>query len=177
VPEITPEEQAKADSYREQAKASRQRAYESFERSDTDGFMSQWASTITANELDLKAELIEQGGVIETSALFDLSGHLILAKEIETRFGWAWMILDPENPKGQAKAWFNPSKAKSESTRRKTNAAKGYYIGRVKAKAYIKIIASGSGMSGAASAYPGYQLWRNEETGAPEIMEIIDNGQ
>lgn len=175
--DITPEEQAKADSYREQAKASRQRSYESYQRSDTDGFLSQWASNITADELEMKAELIENGGVIETSALFDLDGNLIFAKEIETRFGWSWMILDPENPKGQAKAWFNPSKAKSESTRRKTNAAKGYYIGRVKAKAYIKIIASGTGMSGAASAYPGHVLWISAETNAPVITEIVDNGQ
>lgn len=174
---ISPEEQAKANSYREQAKASRQRSYDSFERSDTDGFMSQWASNITAEELEMKAELVEMGGVIETDALFDLAGNLILAKEIETTFGWAWMILDPENPRGKAIGWFHRSKAKSPATRRKNEAAKGYYVGRVKAKAYVKIIASGSGMSGAASAYPGYQLWRNEETGAPEITEILDNGQ
>jgi hypothetical protein len=173
----TPEEIEKAESYRQQARDSRKRAHDSFERSDTDGFLSQWANDITARELEMKAELIEMGGVVERPALFDLDGNLVLAKEIETQYGYAWAILDPENPRGRFLGFFNESKAKNPERKRATDARKGYYVGSAMVKGYVKIVASGTGLSGAASAYPAILSWRNEETGAPEIVEIVDNGQ
>lgn len=174
---ISQEDQQRADDLRRQAAESRKRAHESWERSDTDGFVSQWASNITSDELIMKAELIEAGGSYERDLLFDLEGNLILAKEIETRYGWTWMILNPDNPKGQALGFFNESKTKSPVTREKNNAAKGYYVGRGMVKGYVKIFASGTGLSGAASARPGIAPWRDDETGGYVVTEIIDNGQ
>jgi hypothetical protein len=174
---ITPEEQAKADSYRQQAADSRKRAYESYQNSDTDGFVSQWASGITADELIMKAELIEDGGSYERDLLFDLQGNLILAKEIETQFGYAWAILDPEHPRGRFLGFFNESKARKQETKIKNDAKKGYYVGRGRVKGYVKIFASGTGLSGAASARPGIAPWFDDETGGYVVTEIIDNGQ
>jgi hypothetical protein len=174
---ITPEDKAKADDLRRQARESAQRARESWERSDTDGFVSQWASNITHDELMLKADLIEAGGSYERDLLFDLQGNLVLAKEIETRYGWAWMILDPNNPTGPALGFFNESKAQKRETKIKNDARKGYYVGRGMVKGYVKIIASGTGLSGAASARPGVLPWRDETTGGYVVTEIIDNGQ
>lgn len=50
---------------------------ESYERSDTDGFVSQWASGLTAQKHRLQAELAESGGKTEASALFDTNGNII----------------------------------------------------------------------------------------------------
>lgn len=174
---ISKEDQERAASLRQQAADSRKRAAESWERSDTDGFVSQWASNITADELIMKAELIEAGGVYERSVLFDLEGNLVLAKEVETQFGWSWGIMDPDNPRGRFLGWFNPSKARNEETARRNNARKGYYVGRAMIKGYVKIYASGTGLSGAASARPGYAPWIDDETGTYVVTEIIDNGQ
>lgn len=174
---ISDEDQAKADALRQQARDARKRSADSWERSDTDGFVSQWASNITADELIMKAELIEAGGSYERDLLFDLDGNLVMAKEIETRYGWAWMIMDPDNPKGSALGFFNESKARKAETKIKNDAAKGYYVGRGRIKGYVKIFASGTGLSGAASARPGIAPWRDETTGGYVVTEIIDNGK
>jgi hypothetical protein len=158
---------------RDQAKAARKRAYESFIECDTDGFLSQWASNITADELEMKADLLEKDNLHEFTALFDsVTGDLIPdAREVETRFGWAW--VHTVNGRSQ---WFNPSKAKDPEVRRRNNAKKGYYLGRVLAKARVKIIASGTGLSGAASARPGIVPDFDMETRTLQVVEIIDNG-
>lgn len=174
---ISSEDRKRADDLRAQARGNEREKYRSQEESDTDGFVSQWANGIIASELLLKADLIESGGSYERDLLFDLEGNLILAKEIQTRYGWAWMILDPDNPKGSALGFFNESKAKNPATKIQNDAAKGYYVGRGMVKGYVKIIASGTGLSGAASAYPGILPWRDETTGGYVVTEIIDNGQ
>lgn len=175
--QISKEDQERAAALRQQAADSRKRAAESWERSDTDGFVSQWASNITADELIMKAELIEAGGSYERDLLFDLQGNLVLAVEIETRYGWAWMIKDPDNPKGPALGFFNESRAQKRETKIKNDAKKGYYVGRGRVKGYVKIFASGTGLSGAATARPGYAPWRDDETGGYVVTEIVDNGQ
>lgn len=174
---ISAEDRQRADDLRAQARGNEREKYRSQEESDTDGFVSQWAHGITAQELLLKADLVESGGSYERDLLFDLDGNLVLAKEIETRYGWSWMILDPDNPTGPALGWFNESKAKDPERKRATDARKGYYVGRGMVKGYVKIIASGTGLSGAASAYPGILPWRDETTGAYVVTEIIDNGK
>lgn len=160
------------ETLREQAKESRRRAYESFVNCDTDGFLSQWASNITADELEMTADLIEAGKVHEFTALFTADGELIKdAREIETRYGWSWL----HKVDGEAR-WFNPSKAKSADTRRANNAKKGYYLGRVLAKARVKIVASGTGLSGAATARPYIVPDYDQETWTLQVVEIVDNG-
>lgn len=158
---------------RDEAKAARKRAYESFIECDTDGFLSQWASNITADELEMQADLLEKDNLHEFTALFDsVTGDLIPdAREVETRFGWAWV----HKVDGRSQ-WFNPSKAKDPEVRRRNNAKKGYYLGRVLAKARVKIIASGTGLSGAASARPGIVPDYDMETKTLQVAEIIDNG-
>jgi hypothetical protein len=53
-----------------------QERHESFERSDTDGFPSQWASGLTAQWHRLATEIADLGGRHEFPALFDGEGHL-----------------------------------------------------------------------------------------------------
>lgn len=153
---------------REEAKRLNQASRESFERSDTDGFLSQWASDITASKKRLEANLIEAGGVAEFPALFDNKGNLIAdAREVHTRYGWAWVHGNSQ--------WFNPSNARTAAKRRENNAKKGYYEGRVKAKARAEIVGSGTGLSGAANARPAIVPLKNRD-GSMMITEVVDDG-
>lgn len=162
----TPEE------LRAEAKQHDRDAYESFERCDTDGFLSQWASGIMAREKQMRADLMEAGGYAEFPALFTTDGRLVPhAREVETRYGWAWVY---DNDEGYT-VWFNPSKARNEETRIANNAKKGFYIGRVTAQAYVKIVASGTGLSGAGSARPA--VLPVIENGQMIIRDIVDNGK
>lgn len=159
------------DELRAEAKQHDRDAYESFERCDTDGFLSQWASGIMAREKQMRADLMEAGGYAEFPALFTTDGRLIPnAREVETRYGWAWVYNTESGP-----VWFNPSKARDDDKARANNAKKGYYIGRVTAQAYVKIVASGTGLSGAASARPA--VLPVIENGQMIIRDIVDNGK
>lgn len=127
---------------RARAAESERKAQESWDRSDTDGFMSQWALGLSASKDRLQAEIDENGGRFEFAALFDLDGNLVPAKLIDTRYGLAWGILPDDDPHGRFVRWFNPSSARSDVTRLKNNRRKGYTEGRVLAPA--KAVLSGT---------------------------------
>lgn len=63
--------QKTAAELRESAAHEDQLAADSFERSDTDGFLTQWAHGITADRDRLQANIVENGGVWRLLALFD----------------------------------------------------------------------------------------------------------
>jgi hypothetical protein len=70
----------RARELREQAARARQQEQESFDRCDTDGFLSQWASSITAAEKDREADLANRGGLVISEALMDVdSGQIVCA--------------------------------------------------------------------------------------------------
>lgn len=149
------------DQWREESRACSRRSYESFERSDTDGFLSQWASDTTAREYDLCADLADANGQWEFRAVFSLAGELLDAREVETKFGWSWMIRQAD---GTA-AWFNPSEAKNGERRYKTDTGKGYLIGVIRTEGRV---VSRSGSS-----------WNVYHTVVPvdgSEITIIDNG-
>lgn len=60
-----------ANEHREAAAACRKRSSDSFERCDTDGFLSQWASDLTANEHLLQAEILDNGGMATFTGLYE----------------------------------------------------------------------------------------------------------
>ena len=129
-----------ADQLRADAVAADQRAQESWDRSDTDGFMSQWAAGLTAARLRLQAEITDNGGLAEFPALFDLAGNLVPAKRIQTRYGMSWALLSSADPDSQFSGWFNESKAQDPKRARNADARKGFYVGYVMppAKADLK---------------------------------------
>lgn len=132
-----------ADQHRAEAQRSRNAAAESWERSDTDGFLSQWAQGLAAREHDLAAEIAEAGGVSEFPALFDLDGNLVAAKlvSVPDRYSYhngtrsVWAILASDDPDSRVTAWVNPSHANKSATRRRNMAKKGYTVGTVQAPA------------------------------------------
>lgn len=137
--------------YREQAARHEQDAVDSFERSDTDGFVSQWASGVCAREDRLKAAVAENGGRWRFPALFTLDGELVAAKAVETRFGFAFGILESDDPRSRFVSWFNPSEARSSDRQWTNDGKKGYRVGYVLAPARVELKGSGTGLAGALS--------------------------
>ena len=121
-----------------------QAAQDSFERCDTDGFVSQWAHGMLGDEARLQAQIDERGGVWDFPALFSLAGERADAKLIKGRFGMCWAFL---NPAGEFTGQFIAAFPKRESTMR----AKGYYEGTEVAPAKATLVGSGRGLSGACS--------------------------
>ena len=103
---MTPEQlEAKAVSYR-------QEAADSFDRCDTDGYLSQWALGICAQRDELKAMLLRNGNVYDFPALFDLQGNRVKAKivMVSNRYRYGikeakWLVLDSAD---NAVLWLAP---------------------------------------------------------------------
>ena len=123
-----------ADALREQARLEERKREESFERSDTDGSLSQWAHDQTARRLWKLADLAEQNGMAEFPALFR-DGVIVSAKIIDGHYGAVWMLLDEA---GEPTGEFAPVTPKRASTL----AVRGFTEGLVKRPARV---ASSSG--------------------------------
>ena len=130
---------------REEAAQSRQDVVDSFERCDTDGFLSQWASGLTAQLKDRQASITENGGVSDFPILVDAeTKKLVPAKLVDTRFGTAWSLLDDDGKfTGQFITAF-PAKSS-------TMLSKGFVEARGIFPAVAKIVDDGGrGLSGNA---------------------------
>jgi len=97
------------DTLRAEANARDRRAQESFERCDTDGFLSQWANGITAQKLRVEAEVADHGGLwtFARTRLVRLDGTPTDAREVKTRYGYRWRLDStdewlPVNPAREA---------------------------------------------------------------------------
>jgi hypothetical protein len=108
-----------AEEWREMARGCYKSADESFERCDTDGFLSQWASGQMASIYEACAVLAENGGMWELDQLQDLAGNDVNARIIRTQYGVKWGVIDPETD--QVIEWL-PYRPARESTLAK----KGY---------------------------------------------------
>lgn len=85
-----------AEDFRNEAAAANKRVRDSNERCDPgDNFVSNWASGLSANLADTKAELLDAGKVGEFTGLY-AGDRRVSAKEIKTRFGYAWLLNEAE---------------------------------------------------------------------------------
>lgn len=75
LPEFESELAAKL---RAEAEDNRRREQESFERSDTDGCVTQWCNSITAQQLEREARMANNGGLVLEPALMDVATGQIL---------------------------------------------------------------------------------------------------
>ena len=158
----------KVQELKEQAAKHRKESYDSFERCDTDGFLSQWANNINARRCDMQAQIEFDGGKAEFPGLFDLEGNLVCAKLIDGRFGECWSLME-ENTYKEYK--FTGKFISAFPKRKSTMEKKGYREGIVKAPAVAVIKGRGTGLSG--------QAWVavvRKDGGYSEDVEIIDNG-
>jgi len=126
-----------AEQWREQASASKRREAESWDRSDTDGFMSQWASGLMAREYELCASLAEDGGMTTTRALFDAeTGEVASTHFAYGQWGGYWVLNDEATAK-YGKRFLNESKAATGEKQRAAIVKKGFTVGRVRVKGYV----------------------------------------
>jgi hypothetical protein len=140
-------EQSKSEQLKAEAAQHEQDAHESFERCDTDGFLSQWASGMMASLKRAQARIEEQGGrAIFTRvrlAKLDSSEIVREAKLIETRFGRRWRIDSTDE-------WL-PYQPKRESTLAKSGYRELTEYQLAPAKATHWAPPGARGMSGATS--------------------------
>lgn len=137
-----PKEAAAAEA---RGNASAKRGQESWDRSDTDGSTTQWASGIMAEHHRMEADLIRKGGKAEFSALFDKDGNMVPAKRVTMndnfnpgRTKTAWGVLsDPNDPSSPVKEWINESSSSNMKTQEAYLARKGYTMGTVRVPAYV----------------------------------------
>ena len=88
-----------AKQYRDEAAQLDQRAADSFERCDTDGFLSQWASQESAHKCRIQADIVENGGVWGFTGLYEGDRRVKARFGSSTHYGqisfW-WLLHDDE---------------------------------------------------------------------------------
>ncbi len=137
------------ETLRAAAAAADKEAADSFERCDTDGFVSQWASGLTADKLRRQAQIVEDGGMAVFPALFDLDTNApVPARLVKTRYGTKFAVFataaDALANHANVIAWIDPFVSE------KTLARKGYKVADVWAPAVADITGTGHGLSGSA---------------------------
>jgi hypothetical protein len=141
---------------REEAKRNREREEESFQRCDTDGFLSQWALGIGAQEREREAELADAGYMVVRPALMDIeSGEIVAAcvhiSKSKFHYGeeFQWKVY---RKNGQWN-WFWCGLAKRESTYTKKGLRKVYVLapGTMYSRSPGDNRPEGRGLSGAAN--------------------------
>lgn len=136
-----------ADDFRASAAEKDRRAAESFNRCDTDGFLTQWASGIGA-ELDrTKADLTEDGETSVFNGLYE-GDRRVKAKIIFSQYGAAWLLHEDEADLIERRGKkFLPTGDNSRILR-----DLGLRQAGERAPAWATISGSGTGLSGAATA-------------------------
>ncbi|UMO76152.1 hypothetical protein SEA_AMOK_29 [Gordonia phage Amok] len=123
-----------ADEYRAMAQRNREQSAESFDRCDTDGFLSQWAHDSLAHTYRTLADWAEEGGDVQ-----EIAWPMILDDE----GNWRW-VDEFRYVKGQYGEsvriwhdhkvhWWNPSRARKAATARRNDEKKGFRWALVKA--------------------------------------------
>jgi hypothetical protein len=134
-----------AQELRNEAANHEQAAIDSFERCDTDGFLSQWASGINAELARTKAEIAENGGTMPFEVLMD-GERRVDAKLIDGKFGACWLLSDEEESCfGRRFIPFQGQDGKSRIQKQL-----GLTEGWEDAPAAAKITGRGTGLSGNA---------------------------
>lgn len=147
-----PRETPASAALRESAAAKDAAAAASFERCDTDGFVSQWALGLGATKDRLQAEIEENGGRASFVSLHDAeTGERVRAKlvQVHSRFASGasvskWIVLDRND---NAAEWIPAFKSGKNSTLAKRGLVESWEM----APAVATYVGHGRGLSGAAS--------------------------
>ena len=129
-----------AEALEAEAREATQRAHDSFERCDTDGFLSQWASGITADLRRRQAQILRDNGKADFRGLYQ-GDRRVAARLIETQFGPTWLLREEEADRFGRK--FIPEGENSRVQKRL-----GLREAREWAPAAAKTASNGTGLSG-----------------------------
>jgi hypothetical protein len=158
-----------ATEFRAQAQAARQSAADSWERSDTDGFVSQWASGLTAREYDLKADLAERGDVDAFyDSVMDADGNVAPARVVETRYGSKVAIFasweDADTYGAPVKAWASPT----------DRALRKYGLRMAWRTAPAKVVYTGSGKGLAGAMSVGLAVVPTTKPSRTDVLRLTE---
>ena len=129
-------DQHTAEEWRGMAKRKVEAVEDSWERSDTDGFLSQWAGSQMSSMYHELAKVAENGGRAEIPWLFDAEGNLIEDWGwVKTRYGGSIRV-----GRGDDVKWFNPSHAKKGADRLARDRAKGFTMGLVETEVVLHFV-------------------------------------
>ena len=147
-----------ADELRAEAAERDRSAQESFERCDTDGFVTQWASSLTARMKRMEADLLDDGGTARFRGLFNEDGQRVKAKRVtgSDYFGnpeTKWIVLDEDD---SVLHWVNIPKTPETPSARSKMGKLGLHEEWEQAKAKVEMKGSGTGLSGLATCHPGF---------------------
>jgi hypothetical protein len=169
IAKTTPVTEKTAEEWRQDATRQEQIREDSWERSDTDGFLTQWAAGINSSLSIRKAEIAENGGLWNFAGLCDAkTGERIKAKMVYVANKFApwrgdvarWVVLDENN---KAILWL-PVGANSRKQK-----ALGFCEKREQAPADAVLEGKGYGLSGSCwvsvirrdKGYPeGAKIWK-----------------
>lgn len=87
---------SEAEQHRAKAAEHIAKAEESWQRSDTDGFLTQWAHGISSQLEMRKADIAERGGKADFLVAFDADGNLVPMKSIDTKYGTRRVTLNED---------------------------------------------------------------------------------
>jgi len=139
----------------EQAYGKRKAKRDSFERCDTDGFVSQWASGIGAAQWELKAAVVRDGGYAPFQVLVDSDGVVVSCRNFTNDYGTAWLVRD-EHQARIGRTFIPADGSHREGSRRRSRIQKNLGLRQElrDARAWVCIAGGGGrGLSGAASCY------------------------
>lgn len=101
-----------AEEHRAEAAKQYARVDESWQRSDTDGFLSQWAASLTGDLHRRNADIAEAGGKASFVVLLDADGEIVPSRQVDTKYGSRRVTLDANGRFVQFMGWSEKAAAK-----------------------------------------------------------------
>lgn len=160
--EPTAEQRAEMEAAKDRSKQYAKDRAESFERCDTDGFLTQWADGISSHKEQIASTILSHGGLDFFPGLYTMDGQRVRARMRDGEFGTYWQCEDEH---GRATGVFFP-----DSRGPNTRLAKAGLIvvaEWVPAEACVRSV--GHGLSGHAWA-ASKRLDRGYPENAPVIL-------
>lgn len=128
---------------KEKAHALAKRKADSFERCDTDGFLSQWADGLGSQREEVNAEIAAEGGYALFPCLFDkATGQPLRCAQKPSKFGGSYWLLGDEEAEKYGRR-FVPFGSRS-----RVQKDIGLYQGEVWQPAKADFMGTGTGLSG-----------------------------
>jgi len=160
-----------AELLRARAADSDRKAAESFERSDTDGFVTQWALGISAREDRLQASIQENGGLHDFRGLYTVEGERVRAKAIQTKYGSCWALVKAGSSEFTGEFVPRCFEEDGQPGPRTKMAKMGLCEKWEQAPAKAATVGHGRGLSGAASVQV---VARRQDDGFPEDARSLE---
>lgn len=165
-PAPTAAQLAQIDKLEQEAKDALRRQEESWERSDTDGFLSQWANGMTASLNRRKIEVLKTGGYAQFWVLVHAETGTVIATESVTfsvrDMPWVkntkWRVENEHLQFTAGRKWIPVQRGDKPGRIAKS-------FGLVEEQRWFParaaIMGSGTGLSGCANAYVGVERIRD----------------